>query len=362
MRLSRVRPIPPDVRSLLVVLPNWVGDCVMATPAYRALRAHFRKARITFLIQPYLHDLLRGGSWMDQCVSWPPRTRGKLWHHEYREVIRILKAERFDAAILLPNSFRAAFVAWQAGALRRIGYHRDGRGWLLTDRMPVKNRINGGYQPMPLVEYLADLVEAVGCPRPDDRLELFTTSDCDATVATRLRQHDLHSRHPLVLICPGAKFGMSKVWLPERFAAVADRLIEIHGASIVISPGPGEEPLAGAIVAAMRHKAVNLQNPKLNLGELKSLVKNCDLLLGNDTGPRHLARAMNVPIVTVFGPTFTQWTATSYAAERILQIAVDCGPCHKQVCPYGHLNCMTGVTVDMVFSACHQLLPETGLR
>ncbi|MGB7157529.1 MAG: lipopolysaccharide heptosyltransferase II [Tepidisphaeraceae bacterium] len=360
MPAHRVRPIPKDVRSLLVVLPNWVGDCVMATPVYRVLRSHFTQARITFLHQPYLRELLRGGPWMDQCIAWPPRARGKPWHRAYRDVVGSLKSERFEAAILLPNAFRAALIAWQAGARRRIGYHRDGRGWLLTDRMPVKNRVNGVYQPMPFVEYLADLVAAVGCPRPDDCLELFTTPDCDEAVERRLREHSLANYHPLVLICPGAKFGMSKVWLPERFAAVADRLIETRGAAVVISPGPGEEPLAQAIIAAMRHPAVNLQSPVLNLGELKSLMKRCHLLLGNDTGPRHLARAFNVPIVTVFGPTFAEWTATSYAAERILQIPVDCGPCHKKICPLGHLKCMTGISVDMVFDACADLLPRGG--
>ena len=121
MSRARGRPIPSDIRALLVVLPNWVGDSVMATPAYRVLRAHFAQARVTFLIQPYLRDLLRGGPWMDQCVAWPPRARGKPWHREYREVVRTLRAERFDAAILLPNSFRAALVAWQAGVRRRIG-------------------------------------------------------------------------------------------------------------------------------------------------------------------------------------------------------------------------------------------------
>jgi len=365
---ARMRPISRDIRSLLVVVPNWVGDCVMATPTYRVLRAHFADAKITFLIQPYLRELLRGGPWMDACVAWPPKRRSRPWHREYRTVVHTLRAERFDAAILLPNAFRGALIAWQAGARRRVGYDRDGRGWLLTDRVPVKNRIRGGYQPMPLVEYLADLVEAIGCPRPDDRLELYTTPDCDAVVERRLAEagvlmndSDPARSRPLVLICPGAKFGASKVWLPERFGAVADRLIEAHGATVVISPGPGEEPLADAIVAAMRRPALNLKNPILNLGELKSLVRRCRLLLGNDTGPRHLARAFGVPIVTVFGPTFAEWTRTSYAAERILQIPVDCGPCHKKVCPFGHLKCMTGVSVDMVYAACAELLPRLGV-
>jgi len=329
----------------------------MATPVYRALRAHFADAKITLLIQPYLRDLLRGAPWMDQCIAWPPRARGKPWDREYREFVRTMKAESFDAAILLPNAFRAALIAWQSGARRRVGYHRDGRGWLLTDRVPVKNRAKGVNRPMPRVEYLADLVAAIGCPRPDDRLELFTTPDCDATIDRRLREHGLHESRPLVLVCPGAKFGMSKVWLPERFAAVADGLVEKRGAAVVISPGPGEEPLAKAIVAAMRQPVANLENPVLNLGELKSLVKRSHLLLGNDTGPRHIARAFNVPIVTVFGPTFAEWTRTSYAAERILQIAVDCGPCHKKVCPYGHQKCMTGVTAEAVYAACDEILP-----
>ena len=356
--MPRVRPISPDARSLLVVLPNWVGDCVMATPVYRALRAHFRRAKITFLVQPYLRELLGGARWMDECVFWPPRAGCQPWRRDYRELVGRLKAESFDAAILLPNTFRAALIAWQAGARRRAGYDRDGRGWLLTDRMPVKNRVNGKYQPMPLVEYLADLVEALGCHRPDDRLELFTTLECETAVEDRLRAHGLENHFPRVLICPGAKFGMSKVWLPERFAAVADRLIETRRAAVIVSPGPGEEPLAEAIIAAMRRPAVNLQDPVLSLGELKSLMKRSHLLLGNDTGPRHLARAFNVPIVTVFGPTFAQWTATSYAAERILQIPVDCGPCHKKVCPFGHLKCMTGVNAEMVFAACNDLLPH----
>ena len=106
----------------------------------------------------------------------------------------------------------------------------------------------------------------------------------------------------------------------------------------------------------MKLPALSLQDPVLSLAELKSLMKRSHLLLGNDTGPRHIARAFSIPMVTVFGPTFAEWTATSYSVERILQIDVDCGPCHKKVCPFGHLDCMTGVTVDMVFNACQELL------
>jgi heptosyltransferase-2 len=209
---------------------------------------------------------------------------------------------------------------------------------------------------MPLVEYYADLAEAVGCERPSDRLELFTTPDCDESIQNRLSSLGIADRHPLIVISPGAKFGASKCWLPERFAAVADHLIESEGATVIVTCGPGEESIARAIGKAMKQRGFLYDSPLLTLGELKSLVRRSDLLICNDAGPRHLAKAFDVPVVTVFGPTHPDWTSTSYEKERIVRIDVDCGPCQQRVCPLVHHQCMTGVTVDMVFAAAATLL------
>jgi heptosyltransferase-2 len=421
--------------SLLVVLPTWVGDFVMATPTLRAIRNRFTKARIAFLMEPNLRDLVRGGDWMDECLEWAggrnshgatePRSHGGTGENAetpkrrnlqdegtegqrdenqprtYWELVKTLRLRRFDCAIVLPNSFRAALIARLSGAKRRIGYDRDGRGFLLTDRIPVKNRRGGRwspqrtlrslrtsdpsvpsyrslpwkgafvpsiqmgtklpvrlgrYVPLPLVEYYADLAEAVGCERPGDRLELFTTPDCDESVSRRLESLEIADRHPLVVISPGAKFGASKCWLPERFAAVADHLIESEGATVIVPCGPGEESIARAIGAAMKQHGFPFDSPLLTLGELKSLIRRSDLLVCNDAGPRHIAKAFDVPVVAVFGPTHPDWTSTSYRDERIVRIDVDCGPCQQRVCPLGHHPCMTGVTVDMVFAAAVALL------
>jgi heptosyltransferase-2 len=349
---------PGEAKAVLVVLPTWVGDFVMATPALRAIRAHFAEAKIMFLAEENLRELIRGGDWMDECVYWPARDRRRPWHREYRTLQRELRKRRFDWAILLPNAFRAALIAWLSGARRRIGYHRDGRGPLLTDRVPIKNRVNGKLVPLPLVEYYADLAEAMGCARPDDRLELFTTPDCDESLDKHLHQTGIAGKRPLVVISPGAKYGAAKCWMPERFAAVADRLTEEAGAAVAVTCGPGEEHIARAIVSAMRRPAVVFDDPRLSLGELKSLIRRSDLLLCNDAGPRHFAKAFGVPVVTVFGPTHTEWTATRYLKERIVRIDVDCGPCQQRVCPEGHLKCMTGVTVEAVLDACAELLPS----
>ena len=386
----------PDPRSILVVLPTWVGDFVMATPALRAIRRRFSNAHITFLLEPNLRELVRGGDWMNECIEWPAKERRSPLYRVFRDVAWDLRRRRFDWAVLLPNSFRAALMVRFTGARRRIGYDRDGRRFLLTDRLLVKNRREhptgtsrrrlgspdqpkaaersfgevtplvtdgatipappGRYVPMPLVEYLADLAEAIGCERPGDRLELFTTPDCDETVRERLASLGIEDHQPLVVIGPGAKYGAAKCWPPERFAAAADHLIETEDAAVVITCGPGEASIAREIGSVMRGKAYVFDSPQLGLGELKSLIRRCDLLLCNDAGPRHFAKAFGVPVVTIFGPTHPDWTATSYAAERIVRVDVDCGPCQQRVCPLGHLECMTRVTVEAVVDAARGLL------
>lgn len=404
-------PKTHDPRSILFILPTWVGDFVMATPTLRAIRNRFGDARIVFLMEPNLRELVRGGDWMDECVEWPDRSKRSLFHRAYRDLVRRLRRERFDWAILLPNSFRSALLARLTGAKRRVGYDREGRGLLLTDRIPVKNRLNqrgsswsgntsrareqavsstqslsdvrtstdrnavdqeansgaqldlmhppappGEYLPMPIVEYYADLAEFIGCDRPGDALELFTTPDCEASLAEKLAEKAVGDAAPLIVISPGAKFGASKCWPTDRFAATADRLIESERANVVVTCGPGEEPIARAITSSMKRKPVLFDGSLLSLGELKSLIRRADLLICNDAGPRHFAKAFGVPVVTIFGPTHPDWTATTFEREKIVRIHVDCGPCQQKVCPLGHLNCMTGVSVEMVVSAAQDLL------
>jgi heptosyltransferase-2 len=380
----------PD--SILVILPTWVGDCVMATPALRTLRARFPHSRIAHLIEPNLRDLVRGCPFADEIIEWPPRNRRRPWSRPFWKLVNRIRHQEFNRAVLFPNSFRSALLVALAGVPERVGYHRDARGWLLTRRIPVQNcgprdksqswtnnaqreiypqiihgddaeamsgiidRSGGRYRPVPLVDYYADLVEALGCPRPDDRLELFTTPEDDVAMTSRLGLRTDSDRPPLIVISPGAKFGMAKCWPTAKFAALADRMIAEFGARVLITCGPGEEPIAHAIRAAMRQPANVLDDPLLTLGQLKSLICHADLLVGNDAGPRHIAKAFQIPVVTIFGPTHPWWTATRYPRERLVRLDVECGPCQQRTCPLGHHHCMTRLEVDSVFTAVRELL------
>lgn len=348
-----------EPESILLVLPTWVGDVVMATPFIRGLFLRFPQARITLVMNRHLYPLLEGSPWVENCVFWPPRNKSKEAKQQHKALLADLRSRKLDLAVMLPNSLRSAWLCWRSGAKRRVGFNRDARGLLLTDALPVPNRVGKNYQPMPLCDYYAVLASALEMEHPGDQLTLFTTTEADDAVDARLQREGVSPEQPLVVLCPGANFGASKCWDPERFAGVADHLVRRFGAAIVISPGPGEEPLAEAIQNTMTQKSFLLTSPCLTLGELKSLIADADLLLGNDTGPRHFGRAFDTHRVTVFGPTEQQWTDTSHGDETIVKVDVPCGPCHKKKCPLEEQVCMTRVTVDMVIEACESELRQS---
>ncbi len=342
------------------MMPTWVGDVVMATPSLRALRRHFPDTHITLLTRPNTLDVLSGGPWMDDVLAWQPTKRGLRRLADPMATAARLRRKSFNWALLLSNSFRSALVARLARIPRRIGYDRDGRGLLLTDRL-APPREDGRFAFISTVHYYNDLVMTLGCPDPGESMELFTTPEDERAVDARLAGWGIGHHHPLVVINPGAAFGSSKLWLPQRYAAVADRLVAERDAQIVITCGPGEEPLAWQIHDTMQKPAHVVDRPRGTLGQLKALIARCDLLLNNDTGPRHFAKALKRPVVTVFGSTHPEWTHTDYPQERIVRIDVECGPCQKKICPLEHHECMTGVTVDMVYEAACALLDGDAL-
>lgn len=349
------RPFPAaaDIRRLLVVVPNWVGDAAMATPTLAALRTYFAEAEITHLMRPYVHEVLAGGGWSDHEVYWP-REKGLRGVIAQVGLVRRLRRARFDGAILLTNAFRSAWVAWRAGIRRRIGYARDGRGWLLTHKLNPR-RERGRFVPTPLVPYYAQIAEHCGATVADLRTRLVV-NDADERAAAALRAaYSLPTDVDYAVIAPGAAFGAAKCWLPERFAEVCDGIAATRGWRCLLVGAPGEFPLLRAIRDHARHPVVCCEDPATTLGSLKALIRDARVLIGNDSGPRHFGVAVGTPTVTVFGPTHQEWTRYDGANEVCIQIDVDCGPCQLRKCPLDH-RCMTGVTSAMVLAAVDRVV------
>jgi heptosyltransferase-2 len=346
------------------VQPTWVGDAVMATPTLRAIRELYPDAHITYLMKRAVKPMYTGMPWADRLITYRTgKTKKKAGKTQFLGLAAKLRKGRFDLAILLPGAFKAALVCRLARIRRVLGYDRDGRGFLLSDKL-LPPREAGKYIPTPIIKYYLGLAQYLGSTQRDLAMQLFVTPSEKRDAESILQRAGLdaaierplsHGQSPLVLLNPGAQYGSSKCWLTEYYADLADRLVESHGATILISSAPKERRIVDEILSHMQHPAIDLAKHGLNLGALKEIVRRCDLMVTNDTGPRHIAAAMDVPVVTIFGPTHPEWTEIYFAKERICSVPVHCGPCQLKTCPLDH-RCMTRVTPLMVMRAAEELL------
>jgi heptosyltransferase II len=341
------------VKRIALFLPNWVGDVVMATPAIHAVRDTFPSAELVAVCKPYVADVLGGSKWFQQLIlsdKHGPRQQRLL------AAARRIRANRPDAAILFPNSFRAALLARLGGCRRLIGFARYGRSLLLSDRLQSKRDTRGHFIPSPIIDDYNRLALILGTNNPSHRMVLSTTPDDEGAADEVYGRFGLGSFARVIAFNPGAAFGAAKHWPTAHFAELARLFTQRMHAGVVVMCGPSERELARRIAAESRSPNVfPLSDTTLSLGLTKALIRRADLLVTTDSGPRHFAAAFNRPVVSLFGPTHIEWTRTYFEKEILLQKQVPCGPCQKRVCPLDH-RCMRELTPGAVFDAATALL------
>jgi heptosyltransferase II len=338
-----------SVKHILALAPNWLGDAAMATPALRALHHRFPEAEIRVAGRPAVCALLDDLPWIHQCVSLPARPSLAVLLSN----ARALKPHACDLCVVFPHSFRAALLARLTGARQRLGYNRGGRRWLLTDTVEPVRGEDGRIQPVYMAREYLDLLAPLGCADDDAGLELFAPTHHKEAVLQRL-----DPGKPVVGLAPGAAFGPSKRWPPEGFAAVADVLAEKRNAQCVLITGPGEEMTRDAVRRAAKTDLLDLQCTTPSLARLKAIIASLDLLVGNDSGPRHVAIAFNVPVLCLMGSTSPVYTDSPWERGRVLRKDVDCGPCQKPECTTDH-RCMTRITAEEAAQAALEILDAT---
>lgn len=341
---------------IVVFCPNLIGDTVMATPALRALRAGFPKALIHAVVKPVVAPVLDGLDTIDSTILCDHRSKNVEF--QPGTVIQSLRQMKPDLAVLLPNSFRSAIMAWKSRAERRVGYARGGRGLLLTDRLTPDNKTSTGYEPMPVVEYYMKITQHLNCPDMGRHLEQQTTESNETAANTIFDKFKLANAKKLIVFNTGGAFGPAKNWPVKHFADLAKKILaQIPLARVVVICGPAEAENARSIAElANDSRVISLADEPKSVGLSKALIRRSDLVVTTDSGPRHFATAFGIPTVSLFGPTHIEWTRTMHPLGVHLQKQVACGPCQKGVCPEKHHQCMMELMPEDVLEACLGLL------
>ena len=343
------------IHDVLIRGTNWIGDVVMTFPTIAAVRETLSTARITVLVKPWVADLVRMHPAVDEVLVYerPGRHEGA---GGILKLARELRARRFDAAILLQNAIEAAIIARLAGIPVRAGYSTDARGLLLTHPVRLEARIKSVHQSL----YYVEMLEALGFTPSRAPLALTPTEAQRIAAEQHLARFGIAGRRPIVGMAPGAAYGPAKRWFADRFAAVADRLAQRHACPILLFGSDGDRASTEAVQSAAETPLVDIAG-RTNLSDAIALIARCDLFITNDSGLMHVAGALGVPTVAIFGSTNPKTTYPLGERISLIRKPVDCSPCLKQECPTD-FRCMNLVTVDEVVDESLRLLAGAGYR
>jgi heptosyltransferase II len=340
---------------IMIRATNWVGDAIMALPALRAIRQRHPDANISIIARPYVADIYREQQVCDELIPYDPKGEHRGWAGR-EKVASELRSRKFDVALLLQNAFDAAWLAWRAQIPLRIGYARDARSLLLTKAIPVPKP--GEIPPHEKYYYLELLRRAGWLDQLTDEphITLHVPDVARHRAAQTLLEAGSRPHAVRIAVGAGASYGSAKCWPPDRFAKALNALLENAGVDVILFGTPAELPVSSAISAELQRAPINLTG-KTSIADLPALLSQCQLFLGNDSGAMHVAAAVGLPVVAVFGPTDPEGTAPVTPRVTVVQQKPYCSPCFLRRCPTDH-RCMTAVTPAMVESALQAALAE----
>ncbi|SAL11256.1 ADP-heptose--LPS heptosyltransferase II [Caballeronia udeis] len=344
------------MRRALVIAPNWIGDALMAQPLFSLLKKLHPRIVIDAVAPAWVAPVLERMPEIHDVYA-TDLAHGKLQMLRRWQLASDLRDVGYDAAYVLPNSFKSALIPWMAGINLRVGYTGESRYGVLN----VRHANPGKGQRPPMVGQYAALAYAPGAklpwlqenatvPMPVPRL------DADLNEAARVSaRFNLDTRAPLVVFCPGAEYGPAKRWPPEHFAALAQFIAQSFPYARIVALGsPKDSPIAQAIA----DRAPNVRNlcGQTSLGEACALISRASAVVTNDSGLMHVAAALRRPLVAVFGSTDPRHTPPLSDLAKVQWLHLECSPCFARECPLGHLNCLRELGAEQVFGDLRGML------
>ncbi len=341
--------VPEEIKTILIRGTNWIGDVIMSLPVVSSVRQTFPGARIAVLAKPWVADIYRACPDIDDVIVF----QSPGVHDGIGGKIRLageLREGKFDLALLLQNAIEAALIAWRARIPLRAGYNSDCRGLLLTHSVQRTKEIRRVHQ----IDYYLEMVKALGFETAGKGIHIVPGDDAWAAAKTILAEQGVQKGDILIGVAPGASYGPAKMWFPERFAAVADKLAEEFLAKVILFGSSGDRERTDLVQRHSAHTLINLAG-ETALREVIALIHRCDLFISNDSGLMHLAGALDVPLVAIFGSTNPTTTSPPGEGSRVIHKDIPCSPCLKKECPTD-FRCMDLIQVDDVYDTARRLL------
>jgi heptosyltransferase-2 len=340
-----------DYKRILIVRTDRVGDVLLSTPVIKALRDKYPFAYIAMMVGPYTKDIIEGNPYLDEVIIYDKDILHKSGFSSIR-FSQSLKKKRFDLALVLHPTNRAHLVTFFAGIRKRIGYNRK-LGFLLTNRIKHTKQLGEKHE----LEYNLDLLSYINIEAKDKSLFMPIRPEAENSIEALLSQDGINKSDRLIAIHPGASCP-SKIWPNERFAQVADKLIDRYGVKVLIIAGPKDIALAQNVMQRMRHPAVNLAG-KVSLSQLASALKRCSLFISNDSGPVHIASSVCVPVISIFGRNQKGLSPKRWGPvgekDKVIHKEVGCIECLAHNCKKD-FACLKAITVDEVLKVADSIL------
>jgi heptosyltransferase II len=337
-------------QNIIVRMPNWLGDLVMATPVLADLRHHWPEAKITAMCQGGLGTVLQEDPHVDELLNFK-KPSGWIHRKEHLDIIEPLRQGHYDLGVLLTNSFSSAWWFWRGNVQNKIGYATHMRNWLLDIPVPFPEQREFQH----LVITYKMLLAPLGIPLTSSSPHLYITEQEKQLIQEWLAKYGIEKGDIIVGINPGAAYGSAKCWLPERFKELSQLLLEDPKVKILYFGDRAGAQLVSQLCVGMPERVINLAG-KTSLRELMAFIQACTVFLTNDSGPMHIASAMGTPLIALFGST-SDIATSPYSGGIVIHKHVACSPCYRRECPID-FRCMTRIEVDEVYSQLRKLFEK----
>ena len=343
------------MQSILIIAPNWIGDAVSTQPLLANLKLLYPDSKIDILASNWVAPVYRACSEVHEVIEAKFEHKKLQWNLR-KEIAKEIEAKNYQACFVLPNSFKSALIPWLANIPFRIGYRGELRFGLINLALDNPSKVN---RP-PMVEHYLALSQLLKDDEsiPLDKFvpKLNVSGAAKQQVGQKLQDANIN-RDSIYAICPGAEYGPSKRWPTEHFAVLAQQLIKQNSNNQIILLGSKSDYFLAQEITSQSKLVSNIHNwcGNTSLDEAIALIGMSKAVVSNDSGLMHIAAALQIPQVAIFGSSDPAHTPPLSDKAKIMWLNMSCSPCHKRVCPLGHLRCLKDILPEQVLATLNTL-------